>query len=759
MNNFFYTNSDYDLFKKALRSTKNEPVVINILSSDSSLSENSENTDNVNGVRKQMSSKFQASPFDKFFGPRKKRTDPLDMKDFSSWRNKNFRESEKQIDESPEEETKFSFSDYLNSRTKGDTFNSDDKIKSELQKPIDQLSSSDEDYKRFSLDSYLTKLEQESKVKKDFETTEDLIDSQDDLSMKPASDQDENFAGNSDIDVEDVALGDGVSGEKFAFDREELDTVKARLEKMERENNNIKDKPTTKVISDNDITELTGASKDDEFNLDKLGIEDDIERVNAKIDSLNKVLQVTGDDETDAPKVEHKRFVEINKNFDDSETDEKPETIDETKDETKKSESESDVVDKSENETEKTEESSDSDKEESREGVVKPVKIDGAVAESDDGEESEKSDEDGIVDEVTIPEENKESDETNNEESGEVEKSELNKKDDYLTKTDFKNITDEIINKFSEMYGSSRPNQPVYDEFGNPIVGNFNGQEGSGNSASGQNGTIVYGSGSGSGQGGGQTVVINGNGQPDNQAQVAQFSGSSNMSDGNQGYGQSGVIVAGQGGDVTNEKQLYEQQNELQSKILELIEQNKRSDDEIAQKLHLSEMEKQRVAEQYENRLRELEASIQKREEAVKQQAYIERLKNDIKFKKSESKHKLREEQIRESEKLNSENNLASEKLKSELKNSLNVSNLEMDKKLLECVNKLHKSIEDLEEKVVTDETEETEEVRERPRRASRTSRARTSQRRKTSTVKSRMRTRTPRRKIDSDIIGGINFD
>ena len=307
------------------------------------------------------------------------------------------------------------------------------------------------------------------------------------------------------------------------------------------------------------------------------------------------------------------------------------------------------------------------------------------------------------------------------------------------------------------MYGSNRPNQPAYDEFGNPIVGEYNGQEGAGNSASDQGGTVVYGSGSGNGQGGGQTVVINGNGQPNDQA--TQFAGSSNVSDANQGYGQSGVVVAGQGGDITNEKQLYEQQNELQSKILELIEQNKRSDDEIAQKLHLSEMEKQRVAEQYENRLRELEASIQKREEAVKQQAYIERLKNDIKFKKSESKHKLREEQIRESEKLNSENNLASEKLKSELKNSLNVSNLEMDKKLLECVNKLHKVNDDLEEKVVADEAVETEEVRERPRRTTRTSRARTSQRRKTSTVKSRMRTRTPRRKIDSDIIGGINFD
>ena len=39
MNNFFYRDTDYDLFKKALRSTKNEPVIINILSDDSSLAE------------------------------------------------------------------------------------------------------------------------------------------------------------------------------------------------------------------------------------------------------------------------------------------------------------------------------------------------------------------------------------------------------------------------------------------------------------------------------------------------------------------------------------------------------------------------------------------------------------------------------------------------------------------------------------------------------------------------------------------------
>ena len=55
MNNFFYSSSDYDLFKKAFRSTKNEPVIINILSDDSSLIEATEagNTQ-ANVQRKQM---------------------------------------------------------------------------------------------------------------------------------------------------------------------------------------------------------------------------------------------------------------------------------------------------------------------------------------------------------------------------------------------------------------------------------------------------------------------------------------------------------------------------------------------------------------------------------------------------------------------------------------------------------------------------------------------------------------------------------
>ena len=152
-----------------------------------------------------------------------------------------------------------------------------------------------------------------------------------------------------------------------------------------------------------------------------------------------------------------------------------------------------------------------------------------------------------------------------------------------------------------------------------------------------------------------------------------------------------------------------------------------------------------------------------KREEAVKQQAYIDKLKNDIKFKKSENKYKLREEQIRESEKSNTQNLLDCEKLKSELRNCLSVSNLEMDKKLLECVNKLHKAeIEKQEQKVEEleqDLKEEKEEKEEREVEKPARTRTTAASKRRPSTVKSRMRTRTPRRRIDSDIIGGINFD
>lgn len=726
MKNFFYRDTDYDLFRKALRSTKNEPVVINILSSDSSLTEEGGNGATADTQRKQMSSKFQASPFDKFFGPRKKRTDPLDMKDFSSWRNKNYRESEKQINETPEDATKFSFADYLNNKSKSEKYNDEDKLKSENQKSIEQMSSSDEGFKKFSLDSYLNKLEQETKAKKDFAEREDLFDStHSNYEMAPSSEQDENFMISSDVGVEDVVFG-GVSGEKFAFDREELDSVKARIEKMEREAVNGKDKPTSKVLSVDDINEITGKSEDDEFDLDKLGIEDDIERVNEKINSLNKALQITGDDETETPKVEHKRFVEINKNFDDEESDE-VEANDESEevDEIIEEDSDDESIESQDELSEDVEELSGDELTGTsgrvkivgggnvtvvagEAGVVKPVKIKGAVASNEDLEESEGQNEQTFIDAVEIPEGEFETDEMSDisDDSDDSHETRLiSKGHDYLTKADFKDFTDEIVNKFSELY---------------------RGTPGSETGAGEQVGTY-------------QQPYMGQAGQP---------------------YSQPGVDTQQAGGN----SQIYQQHSELQAKIVELLEQNKKSDEEVAERLKLAEIEKQRIADKYEARLRELETSMKQREEDVKQQVYIERLKNDIKFKKSESKYKLREEHIRESEKLSSETQLASEKLKAELKNYLNVSNLEMDKKLLECVNKLHKDRIDAnkenEENVDVANASEEEVVEEVKRPARTRARAsRPASRRKTSTVKSRMRTRTPRRKIDSDIIGGINFD
>ena len=736
MCSFFYNSSNYDLFKKALRSTKNEPVIINILSDDSSLKE-SEGV-NQNAQRKQMSSKFQASPFDKFFGPKKQRTDPLDMKDFSSWRNKNYRESEKQIDSAPEETKKFSFSDYLNSKTTN-KFNSEDELKFESQKPIEQMSSKDENYEKFSLDSYLNKLEQQSKAQKDFAETDDLVKDfvGDDSVVKLDKNQDENFLSTSDVNVEDVAFGGEIKGEKFAFDREELDSVRARLDKMEREANNIKDKPTTKVISTNELSDIAKSDEDDEFNLDKLGIEDDIEKVNKNIESQEKNLQVTGDDETKTPKVEHKRFVEINKSFEESEQISSVSGESLVSDEDLNSVNINDVVDTYVVETEDVTDESNSLNEESgdkgvEDGVVKPVIIDGATANPEELKDEDELDEEGQNSFVDVVEMIDETDansseslsvdeiqvEVDTEELGAEEslKTEIKKSDEILTKTDLRTFTDEIVNKFSEL--SRGNNQSVQG-------GNVSG---------------VYGTPAGTEYVDGQGYMQHNPNMMDNPYNDVNIDGQNNV-----------VGFVGSGQAIPPEYQ--KKQDELQAQLMELIEQNKRTDEEVAKKLEMAEKEKMRVAEEYENRLRELESSMQKREEAVKQQAYIEKLKNDIKLKKSESKYRLREEQIRESEKSNSQALLDCEKLKSELRNSLSVSNLEMDKKLLECVNRLHKVEIEKQEQRVEELSQDLKEEIEKP------TKTRTSQRRRSSTVRSRMRTRTPRRKIDSDIIGGINFD
>ena len=68
MNNFFFDESDYSLFKKALRATEKEPVIINILSTDSSLQSKKDTAVESAAVRKNMSKKYEPSPFGKFFG-------------------------------------------------------------------------------------------------------------------------------------------------------------------------------------------------------------------------------------------------------------------------------------------------------------------------------------------------------------------------------------------------------------------------------------------------------------------------------------------------------------------------------------------------------------------------------------------------------------------------------------------------------------------------------------------------------------------
>ena len=190
MNNFFLNGSDMFLFKRAMRETKNEPVVINILSSDPSLKKDVSKT-KTEVVRKTFSDKFEPSPFGKFFGPRKTRTTPFDMSDFSSWKYKNYRDAEKSIGTSTETDEKFSVSDYMAKNAASERYHELDQAKSELQKPINQLSSSDPQFKKYSLDSFMTKLEEQTKVKDKFEENDDILEPLGDLTAKitPTADQ------------------------------------------------------------------------------------------------------------------------------------------------------------------------------------------------------------------------------------------------------------------------------------------------------------------------------------------------------------------------------------------------------------------------------------------------------------------------------------------------------------------------------------------------------------------------------------------
>lgn len=682
MNNFFYNNFDYTLFKKAFKETKGEPVIINILSSDSSLTDKKKETKQV--ARKNYSNKFEPSPFGKFFGPRRQQTSSVDMNNFSSWKNKNYRDIEKKIDKTEKNPLKFSIADFMNERSKSMKYNELDQAKSEVQKPITQLSSSDPLYKRFSLDSYMHKLEEQTKVKSSFEQNDDILEPLGDLTEKvvPDSSQDENFSYASDVNVEGVAFDDNIGGEKYRIAQDELDKVKSRLEKMERE---IKDKSNEKVLS-SEISDLTKDDNNDSFDLEKLGFDDedidddnkievdDIEKVNDKV--LSKDETSSKQDDENKPKVDHKKFMEINRTESSS-----PRKInsDAKSDENELNKNVNDDIETSVDVDENTEKAQEVDADKQTEAPSEDLNEE-SVNLSSDEEPEEINDNSGIVDDEN------ENDLVDAEQSSDDEfKTEIydNDKrvdrDDILTKQDFRTMTDEFMQRFAQLYKKDNDNQNIAQQY-------------------------------------------------DQQSNI--------NSEAREQYSEPEPYVAEQYIPFVQTTEQVNQNNELQSKILELIEQNKKADSEAEEKLKKAELEKEKVAEEYENKIKEIEENYKKSYEEFKQKAYLEKLDSDLKLQQAESDFKKRESKIKEKEKAISKKQKMGELLKKEIKSNVSISNLEMEKKLLEESAKKGKKVET---KVITKERIVEVPVKKKP-------------------VKKRG-PKKKRRKIDSDIIGNIDFE
>lgn len=703
MNNFFLDDADYDLFRKAFRSTKNEPVVINILSTDDSLEENKEKqvSKAVPAPRKNQSSKYDPSPFGKFFGPRKPQRTNVDMKDFSSWKNKNYRQAEKTIGEEENRPSKFSMADFMRERFQDSRYHELDQAKSEAQKPIDELSTSDPQYKKFSLDSYMSKLEEQTKVKSEFEENDDILEplGLDEAKIVPDSTQDENFGFGSDISAEKIAFDDHLEGgEKYKFEAEELDKVKARLEKMEREANNIKDKPNNKVIEGNEIPEL----KDEKLDLSKLlddedkDMLDDIEKINDKLSDSEDDLSLT----KDKPQVKHKKFFEVNKNpnFEESQVSQG------TSDSDDSGETSSDIqTDKTQSKETQNPQEESLDEQSFETGENKTETISDEVINKINGDEEDDDDldfdEQEYLDDL-LSDDKKEP-------TSEIISTEKINRSDILTKSDLKDITDDFMEKFSKLVKKDENQvsaEPQYEsidetsEFVNPY------------------GSQVY----------------------------AQPS--------------------------------YEE-NKLQSQIQELMEANERSDKAMQEKLRLAELEKENMSREYESKIRAMEQDFKQSYEDIKNKIYLDKLDRDVKLQEVEKKFKKKTAQIEEEEKESSKKQLVGEIFKKELKSNVDICNLEMDKKLLEVATKLHKiDAEDddtdeepviveeplVEESEDVEETENVEEEKPKKKSATKKSTTKSTKRRRTavSTSTKKRAPRSPnRRKIDSDIIGGIFFD
>lgn len=712
MNNFFLDSSDYSLFLKAMKRTKNEPVVINVLSTDESLVSNSKKEEIGASQRKSMSKKFEPSPFGKFFGPRKQNV-AVDMKDFSSWKNKNYRKVEQSLGQTKDIDTNFSMSQFMTEKATEGKFNPVDQLKTETNKSIDQLSTDDPLYKRFSLDSYMAKLEQQSAVKDEFEVNDDILEplGADTQQIIPDSSQDENFNSNSGLNVEKLAFDEHLAGETFSFEREELDKVKTRLEKIEKEAKNISDKPKDKVITSEDMSELKGEEKkEDDFG--GLLDEEDLEITESLGDS-NEPTKLE-----EVPKVKGKKFIQINKigskkakestnGTDDEFLDSEDNGFDSTPEALEVSERDSNLDDNAS-------EVNTDDTNESLEDLGEDFDFDKSdeVSESDDEDDKSVS-----IDEVVETGDELDSDEDfvyidEDEPQSSIKKTRL-KRSDILTKDDVRSITDEFMAKFAEMNKKETPEQTQPYGYSQHVVDPYDSDD----------------------------------------------------------------LV-----DVNDYNQESGEDTELKSKIQELIDSNKRNDEEMAEKLEMAERQKAIVAEEYESRIKEMEESFKKHYDDVRKKAYLEKLDSDIKLQEAEMKFKKKADDIKEQEKISSQKDYAGAILKRELKSNINISNLEVDKKLLEIASlknkqhlyKVQETEDEAEEvkktkkkttkkKTTTNKTSSTKKATSKSSSSTKkkTSTKTTQAKKKTTRRKSTTTTRRPstRRKIDSDIIGGIKFD
>ena len=722
MNNFFFDESDYSLFRKALKTTDNEPIVINILSTDSSLQSREDKTAEVTSARKNMSKKYEPSPFGKFFGPRKQQAVSVDMKDFSSWKNKNYRKTEKSLDDRANSEIKFSMADFMNDKSSG-TFNELDQAKSDLQKPINQLSTSDPLYKRFSLDSYMHKLEEQTLTKDSFEENDDILEplGTDTQSVVPDSSQDENFGFGSNINIEKFAFDDNTSGDEFKFEQEELDKFRARLDKIEREAANIKEKSTQKLIDSNELSEISGG-----FNIDKLTDESD-ETSTSSITSTEESAET--DANKDTPKVKHKTFFEVNKN----------------------------------------------------EGAVKKRTGSGLLAAFEDVEQESSADATAEVDDEPIVGDVGDSDIIEPEETlqtGETE--EVGGLDELLTEEDAAAQEDSAIQEDEKSQDVAVDENDSLDDFDVPEQGDENELLTEAETTKSQSEDL---------EAVGEIETIPAAGEqivaPYGQDIVTPVADPGAM----YGYpepGQGTQIIA---------PSYVDESADLKAQLQELIDSNKKLDYEHGQKLREAELEKERVAAEYESRIREMEKSFKESYEDFKKQAYLDKLDRDIKLKEAETKFKKKTEKIKEEEKESYSKEKLGVMLRKELKSNLNISNLEMDKKLLEVASKLNKDnydklfaentemVRKMEEEAAraaaeeearkaaelaeaeaeAEEVEEVEEIDEetsaKTTKSKTSTRKSTTRKRKPTTRKTTTARRSPRRKIDSDIIGGIDFD